>query len=329
VTWLLGDHLGSTSLSVSESGTTIAEAKYTPLSPKGMLREGKQRELAGDLPTDYAYTGQREESALGLMYYVARWYDSGIGHFVQADTVVPGAGNPAAWNRYAYVMYNPVKYVDPSGHTPMWCAEDPGLPGCEWEEEDGGGGDDGGPEDDLPESYDMVNGWFNIATIMLDTGELIVSMIGAGVELSLALIGEAVTPVPGADGAVGGAAGVALYSTVLNPIEDIFGWLGLMVEFGQGIYNGENYIDETTGEIVIGQDTTTELLFNVAGQLTPEATVDSVINFTSLVYDIASMGDAFHGPISLSVDYFGGITINWNNNPLITIPSENPLLRDP
>ena len=119
VTWLLGDHLGSTSLSVSESGTTIAEAKYTPVSPKGMLREGKQRNLAGDLPTDYGYTGQREESALGLMYYVARWYDSGIGHFVQADTVVPGAGNPAAYNRYAYVMYNPLRYIDSDGHIPI------------------------------------------------------------------------------------------------------------------------------------------------------------------------------------------------------------------
>jgi RHS repeat-associated protein len=75
-----------------------------------------QRTLADDLPTDYSYTGQREESALGLMYYVARWYDSGIGHFVQADTVVPGAGNPAAWNRYAYTKYNPVIFVDPSGH---------------------------------------------------------------------------------------------------------------------------------------------------------------------------------------------------------------------
>ena len=140
---------------MSESGGVLAEAKYTPLSPKGMLREGKQRTLAGDLPTDYAYTGQREESALGLMYYVARWYDSGIGHFVQADTVVPGAGNPAAWNRYAYVMYNPVKFVDPSGHGngDPWCADNPSLPGCEWEEE-GGGGEGGSGEDTLPGNED-------------------------------------------------------------------------------------------------------------------------------------------------------------------------------
>jgi len=34
--------------------------------------------------------------------------------------VVPGAGNPQALNRYAYVVGNPVRYNDPSGHCP-WC----------------------------------------------------------------------------------------------------------------------------------------------------------------------------------------------------------------
>ena len=40
-------------------------------------------------------------------------------HFIQADPIVPGAGNPAAWNRYGYVMYNPVRYIDSDGHTPI------------------------------------------------------------------------------------------------------------------------------------------------------------------------------------------------------------------
>ncbi len=28
---------------------------------------------------------------------------------------MPGAGNPQAWNRYAYTLYNPLRYIDPSG----------------------------------------------------------------------------------------------------------------------------------------------------------------------------------------------------------------------
>ncbi len=35
---------------------------------------------------------------------------------MSADTVVPGAGNPQALNRYTYVLNNPLKYTDPTGH---------------------------------------------------------------------------------------------------------------------------------------------------------------------------------------------------------------------
>jgi hypothetical protein len=40
---------------------------------------------------------------------------------VSADSIVPGAGNPQALNRYSYVFNNPLKYIDPSGH----CSGDP------------------------------------------------------------------------------------------------------------------------------------------------------------------------------------------------------------
>ena len=53
-----------------------------------------------------------------LMDYVARGYSPALGRFVSADTIVPGAGNPAALNRYMYVFGNPLSLRDPSGHDP-------------------------------------------------------------------------------------------------------------------------------------------------------------------------------------------------------------------
>ena len=76
-----------------------------------------------DLPTDYTYTGQKNAPEIGLMFYNARWYDPAIAHFTQADSLIPGAGSPQAWDRYAYVFNNPLKYTDPSGHNPR-CGPD-------------------------------------------------------------------------------------------------------------------------------------------------------------------------------------------------------------
>ncbi len=70
----------------------------------------------GTTPTTYRYTGQRQEAALGLYFYNARWYDPALGRFTQPDTIVPEPGNPQSLNRFAYVRNNPLRYVDPSGH---------------------------------------------------------------------------------------------------------------------------------------------------------------------------------------------------------------------
>jgi RHS repeat-associated protein len=81
---------------------------------------GGTRWESGSTPTDFQFTGQRKEAGFGLYDYHARYYDPTLGRFVSADSVVPGAGNPQALNRYGYVFNNPLKYVDPTGHCP-WC----------------------------------------------------------------------------------------------------------------------------------------------------------------------------------------------------------------
>jgi RHS repeat-associated protein len=54
--------------------------------------------------------------SLGLYYYGARWYDSSLGRFLAADTLIPNPGDPQAWDRYAAMNNNPLVFVDPTGH---------------------------------------------------------------------------------------------------------------------------------------------------------------------------------------------------------------------
>lgn len=103
-TYLHLDHLGSTNASSGAIQST--GAVYFPF--------GSAR--AGNPPTDYTYTGQKMDVSDGLMYYAARYYDAQLGRFISADTIVPGAGNPQGLNRYSYVLNNPLRYTDPSGH---------------------------------------------------------------------------------------------------------------------------------------------------------------------------------------------------------------------
>lgn len=70
---------------------------------------------SGTVTTPQKFTGQRLDST-GLYYYGARYYDSTIGRFISADTIVPNPANPQSLNRYSYCLNNPLKYIDPSGH---------------------------------------------------------------------------------------------------------------------------------------------------------------------------------------------------------------------
>ena len=71
----------------------------------------------GGVGTEYQYTGQYRQSAIGLDYYNARWYDPVLGRFAQADSIIPEASQGVqAWDRYAYVNNNPLRYNDPNGH---------------------------------------------------------------------------------------------------------------------------------------------------------------------------------------------------------------------
>jgi RHS repeat-associated protein len=110
LSYVLTDHLGSSSVTLDDNGDDVGQMRY--------YAYGETRISTGSVPTDRLYTGQLRQGEHGLDYFNARWYIPSTGRFISADTIVPGAANPQAFNRYAFVLGNPLRYTDPSGHCP-------------------------------------------------------------------------------------------------------------------------------------------------------------------------------------------------------------------
>ena len=107
--YLLGDHLGSTSLTTNTSGQVVSELRYKAW--------GEVRYSSGNTATKYQYTGQYSDGYINLLFYGSRHYDPKLGRFISPDSIVPLASQGVqAWDRYAYTNNNPVRYTDPSGH---------------------------------------------------------------------------------------------------------------------------------------------------------------------------------------------------------------------
>jgi RHS repeat-associated protein len=113
LSFLHHDHLGSLVSASNASGTEIGSTRYAAY---GTPRSGVGTNPSG-LPSDRLFTGQIRDLGNDAFYFFkVRYYDATIGKFQTADSVVPGACNPQALNRYSYSVNNPLKYVDPTGH---------------------------------------------------------------------------------------------------------------------------------------------------------------------------------------------------------------------
>jgi RHS repeat-associated protein len=102
------------------NGAVINETKYKAW--------GETRYSSGTEQTKYQYTGQYSYvSDFGLHFYNARWYDSSLSRFAQADTIVPSGVQ--GLDRYAYANNSPLMYIDPSGHVNCY-VDSSGLDYC-------------------------------------------------------------------------------------------------------------------------------------------------------------------------------------------------------
>ena len=100
-------HLGSASTATSANGLVSWRQQYKPFG-----------ETMNTLPVGDdldGFTGHIKDSATGLNYMQARYYDPIIGRFLSIDPINFTPETPQMFGRYTYVNNDPVNGVDPSG----------------------------------------------------------------------------------------------------------------------------------------------------------------------------------------------------------------------
>jgi len=109
---LHSDWLGSARLSTAYTDQTVAND--TAYAPYGEAYAGSS--------TDLNFTGQSQDTVSGLYDFLYREYSPVQGRWISPDLSGVAAvdpTNPQSWNRYAYVLNNPISNTDPLG---LYCA---------------------------------------------------------------------------------------------------------------------------------------------------------------------------------------------------------------
>jgi RHS repeat-associated protein len=116
--YLFSDLLGTPRAISGANGQLQECSDYTPF---GRLLQTANRNLPCHQAPQHAsqqFTGQVRDLASNLDYFGARYYSGGMGRFLSPDDLVAQKewiAQPQRWNRYAYALNNPLKYVDPDG----------------------------------------------------------------------------------------------------------------------------------------------------------------------------------------------------------------------
>jgi len=67
-------------------------------------------------PTTREFTGHESVQGMDIIHMNGRIYDLTLGRFLQADPHIQAPKNSQNYNRYSYVLNNPLSYTDPTGY---------------------------------------------------------------------------------------------------------------------------------------------------------------------------------------------------------------------
>lgn len=127
------DYLGSILAISDEAGNMLEQRHFDAWGNLTHLRIGKSKlavgkasidvliNVSGGLLIDRGYTGHEHYMEVGIIHMNGRLYDPLLRRFLNADENIQDPFNTQIYNRYGYVMNNPMIYNDPNGEL-VWIA---------------------------------------------------------------------------------------------------------------------------------------------------------------------------------------------------------------
>ncbi len=108
--YYFSDHLGSATVVTDANGTIKEESDYYPFG-------GERVVLDLGIGNNYKFTSKERDLETGCDYFGARYYCNSIGRWLTPDGKASSSKlfNPQTWNRYTYVLNDPVNKFDPDG----------------------------------------------------------------------------------------------------------------------------------------------------------------------------------------------------------------------
>ena len=109
------DALGSIVAVTNASGTVLEQMAFDAWGRR-QRPTGRVDPFLDPSNGNRGFTGHEHLDELGLIHMNGRVYDPFLGRFLSPDSVVEAPEMLQSYNRYSYVLNNPLKYTDPSGH---------------------------------------------------------------------------------------------------------------------------------------------------------------------------------------------------------------------
>ena len=228
---------------------------------------------------------------------------------------MPNPANPQSWNRYSYVLNQPVNFTDPTGHMFVEGTGGYGLPDViePPDENDDEGREPGEPRckgkycDEFEDLLTYTVGILDSIAWTVSAAEAIVADGAYLLATGVCIVSKGVGCGPAYEIAFAVDIGAARFAGI---IEDTAGWGSFGLTFINDVSSGNIGYDKDIGPYV-GKDSAVSLRNGIAGMI-PESNIDFLVSHSQLKYDYDRLsGEKSGGFVPLfSLEFLGQLFLN-------------------